>query len=158
MFVCCWYFFGLWWRFPPSTLKFYSSTQWSCTGPGSLWEMPDSNTGSLTPRSVARYHWTTLSPTGQKFLYLLWFSIFLGPGPGHWNHIGSCSDTRIHIFFVFSLKRLCFELSIFNILKVPASFKKVFKNSSSQLHLALFKMYFRCYILLLKSMLFPLLS
>ena len=95
---------------------------------------------------------------GTKFCIPTLIQYFFRSAPGHWNHISSCSDTRIHIFFVFSLKRLCFELSIFNILKVPASFKKVFKNSSSQLHLALFKMYFRCYILLLKSMLFPLLS
>ena len=32
---------------PPSTLRFYSITQWSCSAPGSLWEVPDSNPGPL---------------------------------------------------------------------------------------------------------------
>ena len=37
------YFFGLRLRFPPLPWNFYSITQWSCSAPGSLWEMPDSN-------------------------------------------------------------------------------------------------------------------
>ena len=45
--------FCLRWRFPPSTLRFYSIEQWSCSAPGSLWEMPDSNPGLLPQKSGA---------------------------------------------------------------------------------------------------------
>ena len=39
---------------PLSTLRFfYSITQWSCSAPGSLWELPDSNPGLLPQKSGA---------------------------------------------------------------------------------------------------------
>ena len=38
---------------PPSTLRFYSIIQWSCSAPGSLWEMLDSNPGLLPQKSGA---------------------------------------------------------------------------------------------------------
>ena len=41
------------WRFPPSTLRFYSITPWSCSAPGSLWEMLDLNPGPLPQKSGA---------------------------------------------------------------------------------------------------------
>ena len=54
---------------PPSTLSFYSMTQWSCSAPGSLREMPDSNPGLLPQKSGAlpmshhiTYQWATKSP------------------------------------------------------------------------------------------------
>ena len=33
----------------PSALRFYSITQWSCSAPGSLWKMQDSNSGPNEP-------------------------------------------------------------------------------------------------------------
>ena len=46
-------FFGLRWRFPPPRWDLYSITQWSCSAPGSLWEMPNSNPGPLPQNSGA---------------------------------------------------------------------------------------------------------
>ena len=46
-------FFGLRGQFPPSTQRFYNITQCSCSAPGSLWEMPDSNLRPLSQKSGA---------------------------------------------------------------------------------------------------------
>ena len=36
-----------------STFRLYCITQWPCSAPGSLWEMPDSNPGCLSQKSAA---------------------------------------------------------------------------------------------------------
>ena len=51
------HFFGIFFwpqmEVPPSTLSFYSITQWSGSTPGSLWEMTDSKPGPLPQKSGA---------------------------------------------------------------------------------------------------------
>ena len=53
-----------------STPRFYSITQWSCSAPGLLWEMPDSNPGPLPQKSLARCQWPTTSPEEMSIYYL----------------------------------------------------------------------------------------
>ena len=51
----------------PSTLRFYSITQWFCSATGSLWEMPDSNPGLLAHYQMSHYY---TSPIYQRLFYL----------------------------------------------------------------------------------------
>ena len=83
---------------PPSTLRFYIITQWSCSTSGSLWKMPDSNPGLQPQKSSAlplSHHISPLSHhifesyliciwhisiSAYCFLYRhIWLSIEIGP-------------------------------------------------------------------------------
>ena len=68
------YFFGLRWRFPPlpCDLQYRSISQWPCSAPGSMREMPDSNQGLLPPKSGALPMSHHISLTQHMSLRIIW--------------------------------------------------------------------------------------
>ena len=90
---------------PPSNLSFYSITQWTCSAPGSLCEMPDSNP---CPRSLVHYQWATTFP----FLFLVGCQ-----APSPFLSLFFCRDT----FSFLNLSLLPDSLSFLNLSLLPDS-------------------------------------